>query len=179
MEDAEILELWQAGERDRAFNTLVRKYSPRLYAHLRNMVHIHEDADDLLQNTWVKVWDALDTFRGGSGLYTWIFRIATNEAISFLRKAKIRAALSLSSYDGLVAARISGDPYFNGDKAQKALQKAIAALPPKQKAVFTLRYYDEMKYEEIAEILETSVGSLKTSYHFAYEKVLAALKKEI
>lgn len=177
MEDSDILELFNAGERDRAFNLLVRKYSERLYWHIRNMVQIHEDADDVLQNTWIKVWDALDTFRQESQLYTWLYRIATNESVSFLKKARLKAALSLSDYDRVLGNRLTADAYFSGDKIQLALQKAIATLPPKQKAVFTLRYFQELPYEEIAEILETSVGSLKTSFHYAAGKVEEMVKK--
>ena len=177
MEDSDILELFNASERDRAFNLLVRKYSERLYWQIRSMVQVHEDADDDLQNTWIKVWDALDTFRQESQLYTWLYRIAANESISFLKKARLKAALSLSDYERILSNRLAADDYFSGDKIQLALQKAIATLPPKQKAVFTLRYFQELPYEEIAEILETSVGSLKTSYHYAAEKVEAEVKK--
>ena len=177
MEDSDILELFNAGERDRAFNLLVRKYSERLYWHIRNMVQIHEDADDVLQNTWLKVWDALDTFRQESRLYTWLYRIATNESVSFLKKARLKATLSLSDYERVLGNRLTADTYFSGDKIQLALQKAIGTLPPKQKAVFTLRYFQELPYEEISEILETPVGSLKTSYHYAAGKVEEMVKK--
>lgn len=179
MDDQQILELFNAGQRDRAFNLLVRTYSERLYWHVRNMVQVHEDADDVLQNTWVKVWNALDTFRQESQLYTWLYRIATREAITFLKKARLHSVVSFEDYDRLMANRIAADDYFSGDQLQLALQKAIAQLPPKQKAVFTLRYFQEMKYEEIAQILDTSVGSLKTSYHYAAEKVADYLKKNI
>ena len=177
MEDSDILELFNAGERDRAFNLLVRKYSERLYWQIRNMVQIHEDADDVLQNTWIKVWDALDTFRQESQFYTWLYRIATNESISFLKKARLKATFSLTGYEHVMASRLTADAYFSGDNIQLALQKAIATLPPKQKAVFTLRYFQELPYEEISEILETPVGSLKTSYHYAAGKVEAEIKK--
>lgn len=177
MEDSDILELFDAGERDRAFNTLVRKYSERLYWQIRNMVQVHEDADDVLQNTWIKVWDALDTFRRDSSLYTWLYRIATNESITFLKKARLKAAFSFSDYERTLSNRLTADVYFSGDKIQLALQKAIATLPPKQKAVFTLRYFQELPYEQISEILETPVGSLKTSYHYAAGKVEAEVKK--
>lgn len=176
MEDSEILALFREGERDRAFNVLVRTYSERLYWHLRSIVQIHEDADDLLQNTWVRVWNALDTFRGDSGLYTWLYRIATNEAISFLRKQRITTALRLSDPSSAIAARLAADAGFDGDHLQMTLQKAIAKLPPKQKAVFSMRYFGDLKYEEISEILDISVNSLKTSYHFASEKVKEYIK---
>lgn len=177
MDDREILTLFREGARERAFNELMRSYSERLYWHIRNLVQIHEDADDVLQNTWVKVWEALDTFRGDAQLYTWLYRIATNEAVSFLKKARLKAALSLTDYERALGNRLKADDYFSGDRLQLALQKAIATLPPKQKAVFTLRYFQELPYEEISEILETSVGSLKTSYHYAAEKVEAEVKK--
>lgn len=177
MEDSDILTLFREGERDRAFNQLVRKYSERLYWQIRNMVQVHEDADDVLQNTWIKVWDALDTFRGDSQLYTWLYRIATNESVTFLKRARLKAALSLTGYERVLSNRLAADDYFSGDKVQLALQKAIATLPPKQKAVFTLRYFQELPYEEISEILETPVGSLKTSYHYAAGKVEAEVKK--
>lgn len=177
MDDSDILTLFREGERDHAFNLLVRKYSERLYWQIRNMVQVHEDADDVLQNTWIKVWDALDTFRGDAQLYTWLYRIATNESISFLKKARLKAALSLTGYEQSLGNRLRADDYFSGDKLQLALQQAIAKLPPKQKAVFTLRYFQELSYEEIAEILETSVGSLKTSYHYAAAKVEEEIKK--
>ena len=179
MEDSDILTLFREGERDRAFNSLVRKYSERLYWQIRNMVQVHEDADDVLQNTWIKVWDALDTFRGDAQLYTWLYRIATNESISFLKKARLKAALSLTGHEQSLGNRLRADDYFSGDKLQLALQQAIAKLPPKQKAVFTLRYFQELSYEEISEIMETSVGSLKTSYHYAAAKVEEDVKKHL
>ena len=177
MEDSDILTLFREGERDRAFNSLVRKYSERLYWQIRNMVQVHEDADDVLQNTWIKVWDALDTFRGDAQLYTWLYRTATNESISFLKKARLKAALSLTGHEQSLGNRLRADDYFSGDKLQLALQQAIAKLPPKQKAVFTLRYFQELSYEDISEIMETSVGSLKTSYHYAAAKVEEEIKK--
>lgn len=167
MTDKEILDLYNSGERQQAFNIIVRTYGEKLYFHIRQMVAIHDDADDCLQNTFIKVWSALETFRGDSGLYTWLYRIATNETITFLRKQRISGLFSPVDF----AARLAADPTFNGDKLQIALQKAISKLPPKQKAVFTMRYYDEMPYEQISEILGTSVGALKASYHHANEKV--------
>lgn len=179
MDDSEIIALFRQGERDRAFNTLVRKYSERLYWHLRAMVQVHEDADDLLQNTWVRVWNALDTFREDSQLYTWLYRIATNEAISFMRKQNVRAFVCFTDKSDMIAGRIASEHSFNGDELQMCLQKAIAKLPPKQKAVFTMRYFGDLKYEEISEILDTSVASLKTSYHIASGKVEEFLKKNM
>ena len=158
-------------EQERFFNDLVRKYSEQLYWHVRGIVGSHEDADDLMQAIFIKVWNALPRFRGDSDPFTWLWRIATNESISFLRKARVRAALSFSRLDA-EAERISDpSPFFDGDKALRALRKAIAALPGKQRLVFTMRYYEELSYEQISEITGTSVGALKTSYHIAYEKI--------
>ncbi len=158
-------------EQERFFNDLVRQYSEPLYWHVRAMVGSHEDTDDLLQEIFIKAWNALPRFRGDSDPFTWLWRIATNETISFLRKARVRAALTFSTIDSQ-AERISDpSPYIDGDKALRALRKAIATLPDKQRLVFTMRYYEELSYEQISEITGTSVGALKTSYHIAYEKV--------
>jgi len=179
MDDKEILILYNSGEREQAFNLLMRTYSERLYWLIRNIVHTHEDTDDLLQDTWVKVWNALDTFREDAKLYTWLYRIATNEALTFLRKQKLKSFVTFVDYDCALAAKIDEETHFDGDKLQLELQKAVATLPPKQKAVFALRYWEEMPYEEMAEVLDSTPGSLKTSYHFAYEKVKEILKREI
>jgi len=158
-------------EQERFFNDLVRQYSEQLYWHVRGIVGSHEDADDLMQEIFIKAWNALPRFRGDSDPFTWLWRIATNESISFLRKARVRAALSFSRIDA-EAERVSDpNPFFDGDKAMRALRKAIATLPDKQRLVFTMRYYEELSYEQISEITGTSVGALKTSYHIAYEKV--------
>ncbi|MBO4572065.1 MAG: RNA polymerase sigma factor [Bacteroidales bacterium] len=177
MNDEQIIELYKAGEKRQAFNLMVRGYSERLYWIIRGIVQTHADTDDALQNTWVSVWNALDTFREDSKLYTWLYRIATNEALSLLKKNRLRAALSFSDFSAQVENTLQADPTFNGDKLQLALQKAIATLPPRQKAVFTMRYFDEMPYEEMAEILGVTESSLKTSYHIAREKVLERIKK--
>ncbi len=160
---------------NREFNNLVEQYSEPLYWHIRSLVNSHEDTDDILQEVYMKVWKALPSFRGESSVSTWLWRIATNEALSFLRKKKVRAALSFKSIDSEAERVIDGDPYFNGDAAQRKLAKAIAKLPDKQRAVFCMRYFEELGYEEISEITGTSAGALKASYHLAQEKV----KKEI
>ncbi|MBP5520972.1 MAG: RNA polymerase sigma factor [Bacteroidales bacterium] len=157
------------------FNSLVRRYSEPLYWHVRSMVGSHEDADDLLQEIFIKVWKALPGFRGESDEFTWLWRIATNETISHLRKARVRAALSFSRLDDEASRICDPDPYFDGDAAMRALRKAVMKLPDKQRLVFTLRYWQELSYEQIAEITGTSVGALKASYHIAYEKVKAFL----
>jgi len=187
MSDEEILRMYRAGARERAFGELVGSYSERLYWHVRALVGSHEDADDLMQDIFVKVWGALEGFRGESQLYTWLFRIATNESLNFLKKRNLRQALGLEArgdgggsemQDGDAAQAPSAaervadqDPYFDGDEVQRLLSVAVSKLPPKQRAVFSLRYFEEMPYEQMARVLETSVGALKASYHFAYEKV--------
>ena len=153
----------------------MQTYRERLYWHIRRMVLDHDDADDCLQNTFVKAWQSLDRFRGDSQLYTWLYRIATNESITFLTKQQNRGEWA----DLDAARRLSSDTWFDGDQLQLALHRAIAKLPPKQKAVFNLRYFDEMPYEQIARVLDTSEGALKASYHHAYEKVKAWVKEEI
>ena len=162
-------------EQERFFNDLVKQYSEPLYWHIRGIVGSHDDADDLLQEVFVKVWKALPSFRGDSDAFTWLWRIATNETISFIRKARVRAALSFSRVDAEAERIADPDPYFDGDKALRQLRKAIAALPDKQRLVFTMRYYEELSYEQISAITGTSVGALKTSYHIAYEKIKAFL----
>lgn len=177
MNDEQILELFHGGECERAFNEIVKNYSEPLYWHVRSLVDSHEDTDDLLQEIFVKIWTALPSFRGEARLFTWLYRIATNEAINFLNRQRLKSALSFQSLDSVSQIRIDSDPFFDGDKAQRLLCKAVATLPPKQKAVFNMRYYDDMKYEDIASIMGVSVGSLKASYHIAYEKVMNFLKK--
>ena len=178
MTDSQILELFKGGQTQAAFNEIVKTYSERLYWHVRSLVCSHEDADDLMQDIFVKVWSSLPSFRGDSQLYTWLYRIATNEALNFLYKQKVRAALQFESLSENLERKIEDDPYFNGNEAQMLLAKAIAALPKKQKAVFCMRYYQEMSYEDISEVLGTSVGALKASYHFAYEKIKQELKEK-
>ena len=160
---------------ERLFNEIVKDYSERVYWHVRRFVNSHEDADDLVQDIFLKIWTALPSFRGEAQLFTWIWRIATNETLNWLRREKVRAALRFSIIDAEMERRIDSDPFFDGDAADRALSKAVARLPEKQRQVFILRYYDEVPYEEMSEILGTSVGALKASYHIAQEKVRAAL----
>ncbi len=172
MQDKEILEIFRKeGMQEQAFNLLVQKYNERLYWHIRKLTCSHEDTDDLLQAVYVKIWRYLPEFREEAKLYTWIYRIATNETLTFLKKKRVNAALSLSNYSSVLENQLKSDSSFNGDKLQMALHKAILKLPDKQRAVFNLRYFQELKYEEIAQILETSVGALKASYHHAYQKI--------
>ena len=156
---------------EQVFNQIVHDYSERLYWHVRRMVNSHEDADDLLQDIFLKIWTALPSFRGEAQLYTWIWRIATNETLNWLRRERVRAALHFQAIDELVERRIEADPYFNGTAAQRELAKAVARLPEKQRQVFVMRWWDELSYEQISAITGTSVGALKASYHIAQEKL--------
>ncbi len=180
MDDKDLLELFrEEGKQNYAFNFIVDKYSERLYWHIRKMVASHDDANDLLQNTLIKAWKALPQFREESLLFTWLYRIATNETLTFLKKAKAKAVFSLSDYTKQVDSLVESDPFFNGDEAQRLFRKAVMRLPEKQRAVFNMRYYDELKYEEISEILGISVGALKASYHHAFQKVKDFLKSSV
>lgn len=179
MTDSEIIQLYECGRREEAFNGIVETYTERLYWHVRRFLCSHDDTDDLLQDIMIKIWTALPSFRGESKLYTWIYRIATNEVLNHLRKQRFKALVSLDSATSILERKIDDDAYFNGDEMQRELHKAIQRLPEKQRVVFNLRYFEEMKYEEISEITGTSVGALKASYHHAYVKVKADLEKLI
>ena len=172
MEDQDILDMFQqANTREKAFSALVKKYQERLYWHIRRMVVTHEDTNDVLQNMFIKVWRSLDNFRQDSGLYTWLYRIATNESLTYLEQQKKRSAYSISDHESALANTLKSEKGFDANKLEWKLQLAIQSLPEKQKAVFCLRYYDEMPYEKMAQVLETSEGSLKASYHHAAKKV--------
>ena len=162
---------------EKVFNEIVETYSERLYWHVRRFTCSHEDTDDLLQDIFIKIWKALPSFRGEAQLYTWVFRIATNETLNFLRKEKVRSLLRFQNADAEIERKIDSDPYFNGTQAERALSKEIAKLPEKQRIVFIMRYYDDMPYEDISQVLDTSVGSLKASYHITQQKIREALKK--
>lgn len=177
MTELEIIRLYRSGQQEKAFNLIVENYSERLYWHVRRFVCSHEDTDDLLQEIFVKVWKHLPSFRGDSRLYTWLYRIATNETLNFLHKEKIRASLKFERLSVEMEEKIDDDPYFNGDGLQKELLKAIQRLPEKQRIVFTMRYFEDLSYEDLSEILDTSVGALKASYHFAAKKIRTELKK--
>lgn len=180
MEEQDLLKLFREEGNERyAFNLIVDKFSERLYWHIRKLVASHDDANDILQNTLVKAWNALPSFREESRLYTWLYRIATNESLTFLKKARLKSFLSLSDYSRQLENQLEADAYFNGDETQRLFRKAVLRLPDKQRAVFTMRYYDDMKYEEISEILGTSVGALKASYHHAFQKVQQFLKESV
>ncbi|TCO04992.1 RNA polymerase sigma factor [Natronoflexus pectinivorans] len=178
--DQEILAMMAIPQqREEAFKLLVDKFSQRLYWHLRKMVVIHEDADDLLQNTFVKIWNNLDKFRGDSSLFTWLYRIATNEALNHLNKKRTELLNSFDDLENVMSGRLDEDPLFSGDEIQKRLQKAILSLPDKQRLVFNMKYFDNLKYEEMADILNTSVGALKASYFHAVKKIEALIDNEL
>ena len=154
-----------------AFSVLVKSFSERLYWQIRKIVISHEDANDVLQNTFIKIWTNIDSFRGDSKLTTWLYKIAINESISFINKQRQQQNVPLDDNDNFLEAKLESDSYFDGDEAQLKLQKAILTLPEKQRIVFNLKYFEEMKYEEMSEVLDTSVGALKASYHHAVKKI--------
>ena len=165
-------------DKSKSFSDIVRTYQERLYWHIRKMVLAHDDANDVLQNTFLKAWKGLDNFRGDSQISTWLYRIATNETLSFISQKKMRMTNSLEDIEEGMLQNMQSDPYFDGDEAQLKLQKAILTLPEKQRLVFNMRFYEEMPYEEMSNILDTSVGALKASYHHASRKVEDFLKNK-
>lgn len=162
---------------ERGFRQLMAQYRERLYWHIRRLVLVHEDTDDVLQNTFVKIYRGILQFEGKSKLYTWLYRIATNEALTHLQSKARHASSSLDDAASVAAGKLQADPWFDGDDLQVRLQKAIAQLPDKQRQVFNLRYYDEMPYEEMSIMLDTSVGALKASFHHATKKIEAAFRE--
>jgi RNA polymerase sigma factor (sigma-70 family) len=164
--------------RNYAYNLIVRKYQERVYWHIRRILINHEDADDVTQNTLIKAWKGLHKFKEESQLYTWLYRIATNESITFLNKKKKRFFVSINDIEHELSQSLESDDQYSGDEIQLTLQKAILTLPEKQRLVFNMRYYDEMKYDEIAEVLGTSVGALKASYHHAVKKIENYIKED-
>ena len=179
MNDREIIALQRSGEYHKAFNAIVETYTERLYWHVRRFLCSHDDANDLVQDVFIKIWNALPSFKGESQIYTWIYRIATNEALNVIRKHRFMSFIEFDSPTERLIKKIDDDPYFNGDALQRELHQAIQRLPEKQRLVFNLRYFDEMKYEDISEITGTSVGALKTSYHHAYNKVKTELEERL
>jgi RNA polymerase sigma factor (sigma-70 family) len=170
--DSELLEAFRNPDtKEQAFTSIIRKYQEKLYWHIRRMVVEHEDANDVLQNVFIRVWNGLANFREDAQLYTWLYRIATNESLSFLEQQKKRAAVSFGDVEEGLSNKIKADKHFDANKLEWKLQLAIQQLPEKQRAVFTLRYYDEMPYEEMSRVLETSEGALKASYHHAVKKI--------
>lgn len=157
--------------RETAFSQLVEKYQQRLYWHIRKIVMNHDDADDVLQNTLLKVWRNVDNFREESSLFTWLYRIATNESLTLLNQQKRRNLAPMQEVSDYLQQKLEADEHFDGDEIQKRLQESILRLPEKQRLVFNMRYFEEMPYQEMSDILETSVGALKASYHHAVKKV--------
>ena len=173
-----ILRLQDPKSKEAAFRELLQLYKERLYWHIRKIVINHDDADDVLQNTFIKVYRSIDKFKGESKLFSWIYRIATNESITLLNKNAKRLQISNEEHQTRAINNLAADVYFEGDDIQLKLQKAIATLPQKQQLVFNMRYFDDLKYKEMAEILETSEGALKASYHIAAKKIEAYLTSD-
>ena len=172
IQDTELLLQFRDPEnKERAFTAIIKKYQEKLYWHIRRMVVEHEDANDVLQNVFIRVWNGLENFREDSQLYTWLYRIATNECLSYLEQQKRKSALSFDEMESGLSNKIVADKYFDPNKLEWKLQLAIQQLPEKQRVVFTLRYYDEMPYEEMSRVLDTSEGALKASYHHAVKKI--------
>jgi len=172
MQDAELLqEFRNPSTKEKAFTAIIKKYQEKLYWHIRRMVVEHEDANDVLQNVFIRVWNGLENFREDSQLYTWLYRIGTNECLTFLEQKKRKSSVSLSDVEGSLSNSIKADKHFDPNKLEWKLQLAMQQLPEKQRIVFNLRYYDEMPYEEMSKVLETSEGALKASYHHAVKKI--------
>lgn len=170
LEDKELLELLHL-DKEGGFRVLMHQYQERIYWHIRRMVTYHEDADDVVQNTFIKVYRNIGGFKGDSKIYTWLFRIATNESLTFLKRKKRDSIVESGTDENPILDNLRADVYFNGNDAELALQRAILVLPDKQKAVFNLRYYDQMSYKDMSDMLGTSVGALKASYHLAVKKI--------
>ena len=172
LDDKELLmQFRESTSKEAGYTRIIKKYQEKLYWHIRRMVVTHDDANDVLQNMFIKVWNGLDNFREDSQLYTWLYRIATNESLSFLDQQKKRSSISLSDVETGLSNRLRADNHFDANKLEWKLQLGIQQLPEKQRAVFNLRYYDEMPYEEMSRVLETSEGALKASYHHAVKKL--------
>ena len=177
MTDRQIIDLYREGSCEKAFNLIVEQYTEQLYWHIRRFLCNHEDVNDLLQDVFIKIWAALPSFRGESQLFTWIYRIATNEVLNYLRKQRFKALVSFQDVTEILEKKIDEDARFNGNEIQRELLKALQRLPEKQRIVFSLRYFDDLTYEQISEITNTSVGALKASYLYASNKIRADLEK--
>jgi len=172
LDDKELLYAFRKSEtKEKAFTSIIKKYQEKLYWHIRRMVVDHDDANDVLQNMFIKVWNGLENFREDSQLYTWLYRIATNESLTFIEQLKKRSSVSFNDVESVLSNKVVADKNFDANKLEWKLQLAIQKLPEKQRAVFNLRYYDEMPYEEMSRILDTSEGALKASYHHAARKI--------
>jgi len=163
---------------NKGFRLVVEKYSSKLYWHIRRLVILHEDADDALQNTFINAWNGLKEFRSESSIYTWLFAIATNEALAIINKRKKNRTESLDCLESYFASSIEGNSWFDGDEAQIKLQNAILQLPEKQRIVFNLKYFNDITYEEMSQTLNTSVGALKASYHHAVKKIEKTISED-
>lgn len=172
-----VEQLLDSKTREKAFRELIKRYKERLYWHIRKIVISHDDADDVLQNTFIKVYRNIDKFNGKSKLFSWMYRIATNESITFINKRAKERNVDISEMHEQLASTLQSDIHFSGDEIQLILQKAIASLPQKQQLVFNMKYFEEIKYEDMSEILETSVGALKASYFHAVKKIENYIKK--
>ena len=178
--EQEIVVLLQDPARQReAFARIVKEYSEQLYWQIRRLVLSHDDANDILQNTFIKAWTNIEYFRGDAKMSTWLYRIALNECLTFLNKQRASQQLSIDEADTEIVNQLESDTYFDGDETQKVFLQAIKQLPEKQQMIFNLKYFKEMKYEEISEILGTSIGALKASYHHAVKKIESFLEKHI
>lgn len=166
-----LLQFRDPQTREKGFTAIIKKYQEKLYWHIRRMVINHEDANDVLQNVFIRVWNGLENFREDAQLYTWLYRIATNECLTYLEQQKKRSSVSLDDTDSELTNRVKADKYFDFNKLEWKLQLAVQQLPEKQRLVFNLRYFDEMPYEEMSRVLDTSQGALKASYHHAVKKV--------
>ena len=171
-----LLQFHTAATKERAFTAIMKKYQEKLYWHVRRLVVDHDDANDVLQNVFIKVWNGLENFREDSQLYTWLYRIATNEGLTFIEQQKKRSTVSLSDVESGLSNKVKSDSSFDANKLEWRLQVAIQQLPEKQRVVFNLRYYDEMPYQEMSRILDTSEGALKASYHHAAKKIEEFIK---
>ena len=178
--EVEIVEqLRNPDTRRKAFTGVVEEYSEKLYWLIRKMVLSHDDANDILQNTFLKAWSNLENFRGEAKIFTWMYKIALNEAITFLNRQRAINCVSIDDADVFMLERLTGDEYFDGDSLQLKFEEAILSLPEKQRIVFQMKYHEEMKYEDMSDILGTSVGALKASYHHATKKIEAFLTNDI
>jgi RNA polymerase sigma factor (sigma-70 family) len=179
LEDKELLEkVRQEETKNYGFNLLVRAYQQKVYWHVRKMVIDHDDADDITQEVFIKIYKHINTFREDSQLFTWIYRIATNECLSFLQRKKRRFFLPIGDVEAQLTSKLDSSPYLSGDEIQMRLQKALLKLPDKQRIVFNMKYFEDLTYEDISEITNTSVGALKASYHHAVKKIEEFLQSD-
>jgi len=177
--DVELLSMLADPKRKSlAFSSIVRNYQERIYWHIRKMVLVHDDANDVMQNTFLKAWNGIDSFRGDSLISTWLYRIATNESLTFLTNKRLKNLQSMDDEESLMFQNLQADSYFDGNEVEQKLQEAILTLPEKQRLVFNMKYFEDITYEEMESILGTSVGALKASFHHAVKKIERFLIEE-